>query len=273
MKRTLFFLAMVFLFGVNPAFATDCRIVSIERISGTGILDNYRITFDLSSIRTIERTAPIFHGQKAPNDEWVLYDGVSYIGDSRIAVVDILNWPSGEYIEFSTGAMYGKIIWYTSPDCAEEEPSEYAFSGHYRVKLGEKKKNRVPTEAISLLFLKSNKPVVHKCPVVSVKRILAEGDLGDYEITLSLQKFLGAPLEAVPYMDHQKAPFGVWTGFYPISRKEDVAIAVIKKWPIGSPIEFSYKLVYGGENFWQDLASWDTECLQIYEGHLRLTLE
>ncbi|MDX9913219.1 MAG: hypothetical protein RBS77_01415 [Candidatus Moranbacteria bacterium] len=261
MKRLIGLVLMaVSIFIGQEAFAQDCRILAVEKTSEQG---DWQIRMSLKDLPINSQF--FFKGQKYPNGPWIYYLSTQ---DGNDVGITKLKWPSGEFIEFSYGVRIGEKEFWTDPTC-----SGFEYDGHFRLQLGEKVKTRVPIEAITLLLLSPDEPVIHKCPVVGVKRILTEGDLGDYEITLSLQKFLGAPLEAVPYIDRQEAPDSAWTGFYPISRKEDVAIEVIKKWPIGSPIEFSYKLVHGEENFWQDLASWDTECLQVYNDHFRVILE
>jgi hypothetical protein len=276
-KMKMFFLLMVILLaGVVSAFAAeDCRIIQVDQIG----LSDYRITFDLSSIRTAERTPPIFHGQKAPHDAWIFYEGVSYIGESRIATVEIHNWISGEEIEFSTGAMYGDIVWYTTPDptcCAYVYPvGAPPGEMHYRVRLGEKVQSVVVSPSIQMLLLnkKHSAPVVHPCAVVSVVESGVNGDLANYAITLSLQKFADAPADAVAYVDRQQAPNSAWTGFQAVTRQGDTAILTVTGWPRGSAMEFSYKLAVNGTDYWQDIAAWQTSsCTAVYGDHFQVVL-
>jgi len=258
MKRVLIAILVLLAWSVSSAFGADCRIVSWEAISPPGPTQDFRIMFDLGSIRTITRTTPVFDGQRAPNSGWGLYSGVSYVGgaDSRIATVDIHGWIPGEDIEFSTGAMYGQTVWYTDPYC-----SAYKYNGHYRLKLGEKfQPKRNPAQAaINLLLQKHGPPPLppHQCAVLSVERTATNGAYGDYKIVLSLQKFdPAAPANAVPYVDRQSAPNSAWTGWYAVQRVGDTAILTVTNWPITWSIEFSYKLVAGGVDYWQDLDSW-----------------
>lgn len=262
MKRIIgLVLLVIFVFIGQGVFAQDCRILAVEKIAGQE--EAWQIKMSLADLPT--DSIFFFKGQKYPNGPWVYY--VSSKDDFNTGRVD-LSWPSGEFMEFSYGVKIGEKEFWTDPSC-----SGFEYNGHFRIQLGEKAKPRVPLEAITLLLLTPEEAVIHKCPVVSVKQISKDGDLGSYEITLSLQKFLGVPTEATPYVDRQEAPNSAWTGFYPIVRKEDTAVLVVEKWPVDNPIEFSYKLVYDGESFWQDLASWDATCSQIFNDHFKITLE
>ena len=256
------------------AFATDCRIVSTKQMSGDGTNEDWKIVF---SFEDIQGGQLLVSGQRAPNDTWIEYPVAIVNG---LGEVVIRNWPAGEPFEFSYYTVLNGVKRWTDPSC-----SAFKYNGHFRVTLGTKFVSKPLSPAIMGLLLDGKKelpppsppPVVHQCAVISVQKTATNGAYGDFRITLSLQKFdPAAPANAIPYVDRQSAPDSAWTGWQPVQRVGDTAILVVNNWPITWSLEFSYKLVANGQDYWQDLDDWlGTGCQANYalkNGHFLVPL-
>jgi hypothetical protein len=264
MKKIRMFLLLVIatcVSAISASAAEDCRILSVENKA----IDSWQIKLNLADLPVGEM---FFKGQESPDGAWVSYPA------SIVAGVGVVNmqWPVGEFIEFSYGTKVDGVEHWADPDC-----SSYLFNGHFRVQLGKK---RAPVALPSIAVLLLNKktpppppPIVHTCAVISVVESGVSGDLADYAITLSLQQFTNAPSAAVPFVSRQSAPNSAWTGFSAVARQGDTAILIVTSWPRSSAMEFAYKLVADSTDYWQDISSWQTDtCTVVWDGHFRVML-
>ena len=165
----------------NPV-AGDCRIVSAKQIGDFGLVGQFEIKLDFSSLPEGEK---FVRGQKEPNDAWISY----FVDNSGIVVMEYVN---GGVWEFSYGTTIGGVEHWVDTACSIFSfPNDVAPENrHLRLILGENKTCSEKTIddplVISIQDLGNNKHRIYidfaKLPIRDYKDIFVDGQSAPNDI-------------------------------------------------------------------------------------------